>query len=384
MKLNILLIEDNPGDIELISDYLKDGLKNYALKIVKTFNKTKELLGNDEYTPDLILLDLSLPDMSGESLIKATLNLFPESPVIVLTGLKDYQFSIRSLEIGVADYLFKDELEHKILANSILHTIQRKKYLRSLKSTEEKYKRFFDRNSSPIFVWDNEMQRIIDCNQAALTTYGYTLSEFYQMSVKQIHPLNDPFENTDLNSNYNSHVLKHTTKAGKILYMKLAAYLRNFDKARASLVVFENVTEKYQSDEDAEQYFFQTLFKNSNHLKLLLDENDYQIISTSKKARKLFLQKNVIVRPKFSDFLSSKEKEHFELICSLFNEQGLETGFAGIFQINSSSEPGEYEIYLNRIKYHGKQVYYLELKPVKILENIVHKNKNTSDYSTRS
>ena len=90
--MNILLIEDNPGDIRLTKEAFKEGKFNATLDYVMDGEDAlKYLHKNDPYTncptPDLILLDLNLPRWDGKELlktIKSDKNLC-YIPVIILT-----------------------------------------------------------------------------------------------------------------------------------------------------------------------------------------------------------------------------------------------------------------------------------------------------------
>lgn len=94
MKLvHILLIEDNEGDIVLTRDALEDGKIINSLAVVKDGLKGIEYLEKkfdyiDEPTPDLILLDLSLPKTSGIEVLKIikSNDALKDIPVILLTA----------------------------------------------------------------------------------------------------------------------------------------------------------------------------------------------------------------------------------------------------------------------------------------------------------
>src|ERR1700755_1483956 len=105
----LLVIEDNEGDFLLIEHFLSEEILSPQITHVKTLKQAKELL-TGQHTPfDIVLLDLSLPDSDGEQLIVEIVALCPESPVIVLTGYADIEFGIRSLSLGIFDYLLKEE-----------------------------------------------------------------------------------------------------------------------------------------------------------------------------------------------------------------------------------------------------------------------------------
>ncbi|MGK7391963.1 MAG: response regulator [Candidatus Cyclobacteriaceae bacterium M2_1C_046] len=136
----VLVIEDNTGDYVLIQEFFKEELKNPKIVHSPTFAKAKSILLEDDDF-DGILLDLSLPDNQGEKLIHDIVSLAGEIPVVVLTGYEDKEFGIRTLSLGVSDYLLKDELSSSILTKSLAYSIERKKINTQLKEAEEKRKK---------------------------------------------------------------------------------------------------------------------------------------------------------------------------------------------------------------------------------------------------
>ena len=126
-KYEILVIEDNPGDFTLIEDYLREHIGSPQITHVEKFSEARSLLNSQKTSYDVILLDLSLPDKSGETLIIDINLLCPGCPVIVLTGYENFDFSIKSFSLGVADYLVKDDINASSLYKSIIYNIERKK-----------------------------------------------------------------------------------------------------------------------------------------------------------------------------------------------------------------------------------------------------------------
>lgn len=91
--IHILLIEDNEGDIMLVRDALKEGKIINSLAVVKDGPQGIEYLEKktgylNEPTPDLILLDLSLPKLSGIEVLKIikSNNTLKNIPVVLLTA----------------------------------------------------------------------------------------------------------------------------------------------------------------------------------------------------------------------------------------------------------------------------------------------------------
>jgi response regulator of citrate/malate metabolism len=106
----VLIIEDNMGDFILIKDYLHDMMREPQITHCQTFRQAQVVLQKPEEKFDMILLDLYLPDKSGQSLIDAVLLISKDSPVIILSGNSDLAFSVKSIASGVDDYLIKDDL----------------------------------------------------------------------------------------------------------------------------------------------------------------------------------------------------------------------------------------------------------------------------------
>ena len=140
---NIIIVEDNPGDFLLISDYLEEQISNPKIFHTVNFKETKQILEANENLFDVVLLDLSLPDKSGELLVEEIIFLCVNIPVIILTGYTDIDFSINSISKGIADYLLKDELNADSLYKSIIYCIERLKKNNELTESEKRYSDLF-------------------------------------------------------------------------------------------------------------------------------------------------------------------------------------------------------------------------------------------------
>lgn len=124
--LNLLVIEDNEGDFVLVSEAIEEIFPSCGIDRAPTFESASTKRIQDYH---LVLLDLTLPDKSGEELIKEILRLAGKVPVVVLTGYADRNFAIKSIALGMSDYLVKDEIHPDILSRSIVYSIERKKFL---------------------------------------------------------------------------------------------------------------------------------------------------------------------------------------------------------------------------------------------------------------
>ncbi len=86
--IDILLIEDNPGDIELIKAGFDEARMAISLNVISDGEEAINFFDGDEKLPDLVLLDINLPKVSGFEVLKAIRSNDASSniPVVVLTS----------------------------------------------------------------------------------------------------------------------------------------------------------------------------------------------------------------------------------------------------------------------------------------------------------
>ena len=99
---NLVLVEDDTDLANLISDYLQQN--GFNVSIISDGIKASESI--PEQQPDLVLLDIMLPGMSGMDVCKAV-RLHYQGPIIMLTALDDDMDQMIGLELGADDYIIK-------------------------------------------------------------------------------------------------------------------------------------------------------------------------------------------------------------------------------------------------------------------------------------
>src|SRR5688572_32826549 len=106
--INILVIEDNPGDFILLKEFLKlTGLPIETVTNAETLEDGFTIL--KEHSHDLIFLDLSLPDSEGIDTFVGLQKKAAHVPIIVLSGLTDLTVALESISLGAQDYLVKGD-----------------------------------------------------------------------------------------------------------------------------------------------------------------------------------------------------------------------------------------------------------------------------------
>lgn len=250
-SFSILVIEDNPGDFLLVEDYLTEQISDPVIINAKSFVDAASILAGGEYDFDVILLDLTLPDKSGNELITEILKEAIDCPVIILTGYMDIEFSIQSISLGVSDYLLKDDLNGLSLYKSIIYCIERRKRTLQLKESEKRYSDLFHLNPQPMWVFAIDSLKFLDVNAAAIKHYGYTRAEFLALTIKDIRPKADiailkklidkpdPNEYEVVKGSF-----RHQKKSGEIIQVELRGYNMNFKGQKAKIIIANDVTEK--------------------------------------------------------------------------------------------------------------------------------------------
>ncbi|SNR79822.1 sigma-54-dependent transcriptional regulator [Hymenobacter mucosus] len=114
-KFNICIVEDDPWYGQLLQYQLSLN-PDYTVKL---YSLGKEFFEAVQEKPDVITIDFSLPDISGDKLLKKILRHFPGVPVIVISAQSKIATAVELLKLGATDYLVKDEYTKELLWNAI-------------------------------------------------------------------------------------------------------------------------------------------------------------------------------------------------------------------------------------------------------------------------
>ncbi|MCJ7680897.1 MAG: diguanylate cyclase [Candidatus Aminicenantes bacterium] len=124
----LLLIEDNPGDVRLVREYLNESnVPLYSIDTAVSFGEMVKIFQQKNVHYDLVLLDLNLPDSTGLSTLTEAIRLPVRHPIIVLTDHGDEDLGISAIQHGAQDYLVKEKFSGKDLVRAIRYAIERHK-----------------------------------------------------------------------------------------------------------------------------------------------------------------------------------------------------------------------------------------------------------------
>lgn len=112
MLSKILIVEDDSG----LQKYLKELLLDNGYSAQSASDGIAALNAIEKSIPDLVILDLGLPNMSGESVMVEVRKKYPDLPVIVLTAKDSVSDIVQGLNLGADDYMTKPFIGSELLA----------------------------------------------------------------------------------------------------------------------------------------------------------------------------------------------------------------------------------------------------------------------------
>jgi len=121
---SVLLVEDSPGDADLVRAALEDVSAAVRLEHVWRLEQAIALLSSRGF--DAVLLDLSLPDALGHEAVERLHAAFPHCPIVVLTGASSPPDA--ALRAGAQDYLTKDLLDGRAIERALAYAVERQRH----------------------------------------------------------------------------------------------------------------------------------------------------------------------------------------------------------------------------------------------------------------
>ena len=124
--LEILVVEDDPLMQRMVEAVFKGAaFGEYFVRRAGTLEEgVKATIG---VTPDLILLDLDLPDAKGLEGVRAMLGLAPQAAVVVLTSSADDQMAVEAVRLGAQDCLRKLAGLERVLPRAVTFAVERQR-----------------------------------------------------------------------------------------------------------------------------------------------------------------------------------------------------------------------------------------------------------------
>ena len=127
----VLVVEDDAP----VRNLIVTTLKTHEYKFLSAVNGTEAIMMASSYNPDVVFLDLGLPDMDGIEVIRQ-IRTWSNMPVIVISARNDDEDKIEALDTGADDYLTKPFSVEELLAR-LRVTIRRLSLINSENSSDQ-------------------------------------------------------------------------------------------------------------------------------------------------------------------------------------------------------------------------------------------------------
>lgn len=145
-NFSVFVVEDD----EFYSEVLEYHLSLNPDITVTKFTNAKEFLNNLDKNPDAVTLDYSLPDMSGEEVLKKIKEYNSEIPVVMISGQENIKTAITLLKDGAYDYIVKDEDTKDRIWNAIRNIREKEGLKKEISELKQQVKKKYDFTSSII------------------------------------------------------------------------------------------------------------------------------------------------------------------------------------------------------------------------------------------
>ncbi len=252
--VNILLVEDNPGDVRLIEEMLRDNTKEkYSIKNIDTLEGAFKSLSVKNY--DIVILDLNLPDSVGFETFGKLHERTPEIPIVVLTNISDETLGEQTIKEGAQDYFIKNRLDSHLFTKSLNFAITRKNLIDKLEQSEKRFRGFFENSTLGIYRATLE-GKILMANPAMLAITGYsTLDELSNININESGYIDkkerDEFTRI-LKDEQTIHGFEERWKKpdGTVIYLRESA--RTIEDEKGKIVFFEGTLEDITESKIAE------------------------------------------------------------------------------------------------------------------------------------
>ena len=201
--------------------------------------------------PDLIVLDVNLPDISGLEVckrIKAD-EATARTPVLQVSAtLISTEARVAGLE-GGADAYLTQPIEPQELIAIVRALLRVRTSEEQLWKSQLQYRSFFEANPLPCCVFDTSDFRILTVNAAAIQHYGYTREEFTAMTLSDLPVIGEQraFLETLTETNSSKHSLrswKHAKKNGKLMDVEVFWAPLQLNGENVRLGIIQDITEK--------------------------------------------------------------------------------------------------------------------------------------------
>lgn len=254
--IKIVNVDDHDGSREATSELLR----NQGFTIFEAATGTDALRLVAEVRPQLILLDVKLPDISGHEVcrrLKADRSTGSIPILEISATFTTGRDRVAGLESGADGYLAKP-VEPDELVATIKALLRLREAEEARRETEARYDFLFERNSLPTWILDVGSLDFLEVNEAAVRQYGYSREEFLAMTMKVIRPPEDAafveeYATRMPNAAPNAAQWRHRKKDGTPIDVEVVWHELFYRGRHALLVLAKDITERKNAEAERDE-----------------------------------------------------------------------------------------------------------------------------------
>jgi len=184
--MRVLIIEDNPVDLAMLQAMLRraHGIA-FDLYTAATLTAGLDLLRKE--CPEIVLLDLGLPDIHGLAAIQKIIDIAPAMPVVVMTAEDDEEMALDALREGAQDYLVKGKVNIDVVVRALRYAVERSWFEKEFQSVSQRrgeLERIVNQSPAVAFIWRNDDSWSVEYVSDNIAQFGYTPQEIVEGNLK--------------------------------------------------------------------------------------------------------------------------------------------------------------------------------------------------------
>jgi PAS domain S-box-containing protein len=260
-RARILCVDDTEAQRYAVSRILRKA--GFEVLETSTGEQALEMMSS---RPDLVVLDVNLPDISGLDVCRIikSREASARTPVLQVSATHvNTRARVEGLEGGADAYLVQPIDAAELIAT--IHALLRMKQAEeALWESQQQYRAFFEANPLSCLVFDVSDLKILAVNEAAIQEYGYSREQFTTMTLREIVApddlaLFDKLLPPTSPQPRPGRVWKHRTRSGGVIDVEMICAALRLNERNAQLAIIQNVTDKLNRQAAEQQKIIQRL-----------------------------------------------------------------------------------------------------------------------------
>ncbi len=369
----ILIVDDIPDNLRLLSNILS--AQGHEVWPALSGRIALETLKRRQ--PDLIILDISMPDMDGFEVcrtMKADI-LLCRIPVIFLSAFSEIEDKIESFRVGGVDFISKPFYEVEVLARVNTHLVLKRlqeKTEKELQQSKNKYQEIFNVSNEAIIIHDALSGRITDVNRTVLEISGYRREEFINAEAGVFSQGDPPYTQQEfmrlfrLTQGHESKIFEWQIrkKNGTIAFVEVSLQKTVIEDKEVVILIGREIGERKKAEKELLQQktLLESIFNSVPDAMVIADTNRRIILSNPGVTKVFGYTSEEILGQETKIFYESDEEfeRQGKLRFNLSAEEKIEPYEVQYKRINGETFPAETIGTIIRTK-DGEMVGFMEL-----------------------